>query len=263
MGDPICKPRLSRALVVGIWSNFTLHIKQFTFWGTSWVQLISPSFVVVSLPSILDLRMSTWNDLSLDMLHIQLSHRGVSWKLLTMSRSMSISLISAGRVGADLQSHLIPLCCIQSLILQRFFRSNLYNYGKDSFNVVSPIHMSGQNMVWSPLPTFFEIISFISIPNFSSSACAPATFFHTPGIVFLDMKAEGLLWRLWIPLMTLDHKPVLSTLNLHHHFTIRDRFRALSEPNHRPPSSLGAITLSHATLYVFFLICTTLKESSF
>lgn len=187
----------------------------------------------------MDLRTSTWNALSLDKLKIHSSYRGFRWRLSTMSRRMSASLSWVVKVGVDLQSHVIPPGWIRSLTLHRFFRSKLYNSGKDSFNVVSPIHLSCQNRVSSLLPTFFEITSFISIPNFASSSCTPVTFFHTPGINFLDMKPTGLLWRLWIPFMTLDINPALSTFILHHHFTIKDKLRALSEPSPKPPSFWG------------------------
>lgn len=63
------------------------------------------------------------------------------------------------------------------------------------------------------------------------------------------MTVQGFLLKLYIPLTTRAHSCNGSVLRLHHHFVIKDRFKALNDPT---PISLGALTFSQDTQCTFF-----------
>ncbi|CAI9301254.1 unnamed protein product [Lactuca saligna] len=102
-----------------------------------------------------------------------------------------ISLTNSGVLGADFHSQLMIPFWRRSLILQCLLRSNLYASGKDVFRVESPIHLSSQNMVSSPDPIFFTIISSMSISNNFNSSCIPTIRFQIPeGEIESSMEME-------------------------------------------------------------------------
>ena len=128
-----------------------------------------------------------------------------------------------------------------------FLDSRSYSVGYLSFRGHVPIHVSSQNKVFSLDFTSCLRISFRPTPCFCKSFLAFAMFFQNPVMVLLQRYPFGFPCRLCIPEMTQLHNLGRSAFNRHHHLTINPKFSALIDPTPSPPTSLGAITFSHAT----------------